>query len=215
MTPRLWTFRRSPFAGKVRVAAAEKGVELELVEIHPAKRPPRLKELNVTGRVPVLELEDGRAIRESSVICEWLEETHPEPPLWPADPADRGRARGWARWVDDELTANFFLAMRKFAFGTAPDDPEDIVERLIGRLPRRWPKLEAALGEVDGPWLAGERYTYADASAAPLAVRIVEWAPQLAPDPGEHPRVDAWLTALRERPSSAAVDAAGEKAEVA
>jgi glutathione S-transferase len=209
MTPRLWSFRLSPYSGKVRVAAAEKGVELELVEIHAGRRPPRLKELNVTGRVPVLELEDG-IIRESSIICEWLEETHPQPALWPADPVLRGWARGWAKYVDDDLTANYFLGMRKFAYGTDPDDPDDIVERLMGRIPRKWPKLEAALAVHEGPWFAGEQYTYADASGAPIAVRLPEWTEHLVPDPADFPLVTAWLQALRDRPSTAAVDAKGE-----
>ena len=107
-TPRLWSWNLSPFAGKVRVAFAEKGVPLDLIEIDPRHRPPRLRELNPTNRVPVLEL-DGTAVRESTAICEWLEDTHPEPPLWPADPLRRAAARGLLRWVDDELTVNFFL----------------------------------------------------------------------------------------------------------
>src|SRR3954447_9908209 len=121
-TVRLWSWNLSPFAGKVRVALAEKGMtdDVELLEIHPVRRPPRLRELNPTGRVPVLEV-DGLPVRESSAICEWLEDTHPEPALWPADPARRAAARGMLRWVDDELTANFFLAARKEAFGLAED----------------------------------------------------------------------------------------------
>jgi glutathione S-transferase len=209
MKPRLWSFRTSPFAGKVRVAFAEKDVDYELVEIHPKRRPPRLKELNVAGRVPTLELEDG-AIRESSVIFEWLEETHPEPPLWPASATRRGWARGWAKYVDDTATSDFFLGMRKFAFGLAPDDPEDVVQTLFARVPRRWPTLERALAEHDGPWLAGEQFTYADICAAPLAVRLPEWAPQLQPDPEATPLVAAWLAALRDRPSSVAIDAHAE-----
>lgn len=95
MTPvRLWTWDLSPFPGKVRLALAEKGIEAEMLEIHPVRRPARLRELNPVNRVPVLEV-DGTALRESSVICEYLEETHPEPALWPVDAALRGWARGW------------------------------------------------------------------------------------------------------------------------
>jgi glutathione S-transferase len=209
-TPRLWTFRSSPFAGKARAAFAEKGVPVELIEIHPVKRPARLKELNPVNRVPVLELADEAiAIRESSIICEWLEETHPDPPLWPSDPALRGWARGWAKYVDDTVTADFFLGMRKLAFGKDPDDPEDIVERLHARVARHWPRLEAALDTHEGPWLCGEQFTLADLTALPAAVRLPQWAPQLQPDPATAPLVTAWLEALRARPSAAAVDAAG------
>ena len=190
------------------MAFAEKGVDVELVEIHPVRRPPRLKELNPVNRVPVLEL-NGVAIRESSTILEWLEETHPDPPLWPSDPALRGWARGWARYLDDHLLTNFFLGMRKLAFGKEPDDPEDIVQRLHRRLPRHWPVLEAALAERDGPWMTGDQFSYVEVTGVPLAVRLPEWMPQLQPDPQATPLVTQWLTALRDRPSAAQVDAAG------
>jgi glutathione S-transferase len=205
---RLWTFRTSPFAGKARAAFAEKGVPLELVEIHPVRRPPRLRELNPVNRVPVLEL-DGVAVRDSSLICEWLEEVHPEPALWPADPDRRAWARGWGKWLDEVPVRNFFLGMRKLAFGMGPEDPEDIVERLLGRMPEQWPVLEQALGVHAGPWLVGEQFTYADVSGMALAVRLPQWRPDLQPAGEEHPRAAAWLAALRDRPSAAAIDAAG------
>jgi glutathione S-transferase len=207
---RLWTFRTSPFAGKARAAFAEKGVEVELVEIHPGNRPNRLRDLNPVNRVPVLEVGDV-AIRESSFICEWLEETHPDPPLWPADPTLRAWARGWAKYIDDTIVADFFLGMRKMAFGKAEDDPEDVVERLHGRIARRWFVLEETLGIHDGPWLCGEQFTFADLSGMAVSIRLPEWTAHLLPDPDEFPRVTAWMEGLRARPSAAAIDASGEK----
>ncbi len=213
-TPVLWTFKASPFAGKVRAAFAEKGVEVELAEIHPAKRPGRFLALTAPGRVPVLEPGGGAPpIWESAVICEWLEETYPEPALWPADAAQRGWARSWARFVDDLLLANFFLGMRKQAFGKSATDPEDVVERLHRQLAKHWPALEAALAAHDGPWLCGDQLTYAELSALPLAVRLPEWAPHLVPDAEAYPLLTAWLQAVRDRPSAAAIDQGGERVE--
>lgn len=207
--PRLWS-SLSPFAGKARIAFAEKGVGIELLEIDPRRRPPRLRELNPTNRVPVLEV-GGVAIRESTAICEWLEDTHPEPALWPADPQARARARGLLRWVDDELTTNFFLSMRKEAFGLASDDHPDLVTILRDRLVRRWTILDGLLARTDGPWLAGGAGpTLADLAAIPLAARLPEWKPELAPPANRHGRVDAWLGLLRERPSAAEVDRRGD-----
>lgn len=211
--PRLWSFAASPFAGKARVAFAEKGIEYELLEVHPAKRPPRLKELNPLGRVPVLEVDGALPMRESSAICDYLEETCPEPALWPADPAARAWARGWAKYVDDGIVANFFLGMRKRAFGRDADDPEDITERLHAIVPRQYPRLEAALGVHDGPWLCGGQFTYADIAGMAAAVRIPQWAPELAPDPAQLPRVAAWMDALRARPTAAAIEAKGTPVE--
>lgn len=201
----------SPFAGKVRAAFVEKGVEPELLEVHPVRRPGRLRELNPSNRVPTLELDGGVALRESSVICEWIEERYPDPPLWPDGADARGWARGMARWLDDGPVLSLFLSTRKQAFGPDEHDPEDIVDRLRARLPRQWQTLEELLGIHDGPWLCGERFTYAELSGIALAVRIVEWTPQLQPDAAELPRVAAWLHALRARPSATAVDQAGPK----
>ncbi len=211
-TLRLWTFKLSPFAGKARAAFAEKGVPVELAEIHPGKRAARFLALTDPGRVPVLEFTDGRApIRESSIICEWLEETHPEPPLWPAEASVRAWARGWAKWIDDLLVANFFLGMRKLAFGKADGDPDDVVDRLHRQLAKHWPALEGALGEHPGPWLCGEQLTYAELSGMPLAVRLPAWAPHLVPDAETYPAVTAWLEALRSRPSASAIDDEAER----
>ena len=211
---RLWSWQLSPFAGKVRVVCMEKGVEVELLEIDPRHRPSRLRELNPTGTVPVLEL-DGRGIRESTAICEWLEETHPEPPLWPADPAARAAARGLLRLVDDELTVNFFLSMRKEAFGVDASDHPDVVANLRQRLIKRWPTIERLLEQSGGEWLVGgPEPTLVDLAAIPLAVRLPQWKPELQPDPDEHPLTSAWLERLRQRPSAAAVEQRGEPVEV-
>ncbi|HEX4109446.1 MAG TPA: glutathione S-transferase family protein [Solirubrobacteraceae bacterium] len=209
-TPRLWSWYVSPFAGKARVAFAEKGVEVQLLEIDPRHRPARLRELNPTNRVPVLEVGDV-AIRESTSICEWLEDAHPSPALWPSDPARRAAARGLLRWVDDELSVNFFLSMRKEAFGLEKTDHPEVVAQLRERLMRRWPVLERLLERADGPWLAGgPEPSLADLSAIPLAVRLPSWKPELQPDPDACPRASAWLATLRERPSAAEVDRRGE-----
>lgn len=208
-TPRLWSWHLSPFAGKARIAFAEKGVEFDLVEVDPRHRPTRLRALNPTNRVPVLEVGDV-AIRESTAICEWLEEIQPEPSFWPADPTARAAARGMMRFVDDELTLNFFLSMRKEAFGIDPSDHPDVVSILRERLVRRWATAEDLLSRTEGPWfLGGENPSLVDLAAIPLAVRLPVWKPELAP-PAELTRTGEWLEALRERPSAAEVDHRGE-----
>jgi glutathione S-transferase len=216
--PRLWSWNLSPFAGKVRIAVAVKGGEVDLIEIDPVKRPPRLRELNPTNRVPVLELGEttsgapGVVVRESSAICEWAEDTFDGPSLWPEDPALRASGRGLMRWVDDELTVNFFLSFRLEAFGPGDGDPPDIVDRLRGRLMRRWPVIDELLGRTDGPWLlGGASPTLADLSAMPLAVRIPQWKAELGP-PAELTRVTGWLDALREHPAAGEVKRRGRPA---
>jgi glutathione S-transferase len=209
--PRLWSWHLSPFAGKVRIAAAVTGTELDLIEIDPIQRPARLRELNPAGRVPVLELSDT-VVRESSAICDWLQDVRSGPSLWPEDPDRRATARGLMRWLDDELTVSFFLSFRKEALGPTDGEPPDIVERLRTRLMRRWPKLEDELARGGSRWLAGcAEPTLADLSGLPLAVRVPQWGPQLAP-PAELSRVNAWLEALRAHPAAGEVKRRGRPA---
>lgn len=206
--PRLWSWHLSPFAGRVRIAAAVTGTELDLIEIDPEQRPPRLRELNPAGRVPVLEHGDV-VVRESSAICDWLQDVRSRGSLWPEDPDRRAAARGLMRWLDDEVTVSFFLSFRREAFGPADGDPPDVVERLRARLLRRWPQLEAELARGGTPWLAGSAEpSLADLSGMPLAVRIPQWGPQLAAPP-ELTRVNAWLDALRAHPAVAEVKRRG------
>ncbi len=187
---------------------AEKGVEVELLEIDPRNRPPRLRELNPAGLVPVLEVGEV-AISESTAICEWLQDTHPEPSLWPQDPDLRAVARGVLRFVDDELTRNFFLSVRKQSFGLDETDHPQIVETLQRRLVARWRATERLLARSGGPWLLpGEEPTLADLAATPLAVRVPQWRPDLLPGE-EQPLSAAWLERLRSRPSAAEVDRRG------
>lgn len=92
---RLYDFRYSPFARKVRVAMAEKGIRCETIAVdlmNGGQRRPEYLALNPHGRVPTLVV-DGRAIYESSAIIEYLDETHSDPPLLPADPLERARVR--------------------------------------------------------------------------------------------------------------------------
>ena len=209
--PRLWSWHLSPFAGKVRIAAAVTGTELDLIEIDPVERPPRLRELNPAGRVPVLEVGEV-VVRESSAICDWLQDVRSGPSLWPEDPDRRATARGLMRWLDDELTASFFRSFHKEALGPADGDPPDIVERLRTRLMRHWPKLEDELARGGSPWLAGaDEPSLADLSGMPLAVRVPQWGPQLAP-PAELERVHAWLDALRAHPAVGEVKRRGRPA---
>ncbi|MEM1428138.1 MAG: glutathione S-transferase family protein [Pseudomonadota bacterium] len=106
---RLYHVPLSPFCRKVRLVLAEKRIEVDLVEERYWEREPDFLRRNPAGKVPVLRM-DGRAMSESQAICEYLEETQPEPPLLPQDPGERYEVRRICAWFDDkfhhEVTAN-------------------------------------------------------------------------------------------------------------
>lgn len=107
----LYDADRCPYCARVRIALAEKGVEHEVVAIDLSDRPAWLYEKNPLGKVPVIE-EDAFVLAESAVIMEYLDERYPEPPLLPADAADRALARLQVHRFDDLLGDDYYAARR-------------------------------------------------------------------------------------------------------
>jgi maleylpyruvate isomerase len=96
---RLHGYFRSAASWRVRIALNLKGVAAEHVFHHLRRgeqRAPDYLALNPQGLVPTLQTPEGDAITQSLAIVEWLDETHPEPPLLPADPLERARVRAFA-----------------------------------------------------------------------------------------------------------------------
>ena len=85
---RLYHAPLSPFCRKVRLTLAEKRIEVELVEERYWEPSPEFLRRNPAGKVPVLRM-DARVMSESQAICEYLDETVPQPPLIPRDPEGR------------------------------------------------------------------------------------------------------------------------------
>ncbi|MGZ5085451.1 MAG: maleylacetoacetate isomerase, partial [Usitatibacter sp.] len=97
---KLYGFWRSLATYRVKVALALKGMKVDEVSIDILKGAQHEKSytsLNPQAVVPSLELDDGGPpLFQSLAILEYLEETHPQPPLLPGDPRGRARVRGLA-----------------------------------------------------------------------------------------------------------------------
>jgi glutathione S-transferase len=180
----LYDAPRCPYAARVRITLAEKGVEVDVVEIDLEDRPDWFYEKNATGRVPVLE-EDGRPLPESAVIMEFLEERYPEPPLLPPDPADRAVARLLV-FRDKELTGPYY------AFRRGEEGARDAFDAALSQ-------LDAVLGER--PFLGGSEYGLADIAHVPWLLRARD---MLGVDLDGFPALADWLARLEARPAVAA-----------
>lgn len=99
---RLYHFPLSPFCRKVRLILAEKRIEVELVDEKYWEPTTEFLRRNPAGKVPVLKI-DGMMLSDSSAICEYIEETVPEPILMPRDPAARAEVRRLVAWFDDKF----------------------------------------------------------------------------------------------------------------
>jgi len=102
MAIKYYGFWRSLAACRVRIALAMKGIKAEEISVNlmqGEQLKPEYREVNPLAVVPALVVDDGTPLFESLAIIEYLDETHPHPPLLPKDPAGRARARGLAQIV--------------------------------------------------------------------------------------------------------------------
>jgi glutathione S-transferase len=196
---------RAPNPRRVRIFLAEKGVAYDTIEVLIATD----QHLSVDYRrkhplslLPILELEDGRIIRESMAICRYIEETHPEPNLFGADAWERAQIEQWNRHAELELLIpiqNIFRNSNAFWQGRIKQAPEfaAIMSDLVGA------RLDWLEKELSGrSYMAGNRFTVADITAL-CAIDFGKVAKvRLSPD--NHPHLIAWHARCSERPSAKA-----------
>jgi len=103
---KLYHFFRSGTSHRLRIALNLKGLPADKVAVDlrtGQHEQPAFKALNPQGLVPALQTDAGDVLIQSPAIIEWLEETHPTPPLLPADPLDRARVRALAAIVGCDI----------------------------------------------------------------------------------------------------------------
>ena len=96
----------APNPRRVRIFAAEKGIELPSKEVSIPKREQKAEDFvakNPRGQTPILELDDGKVIAESVAIMRYLEGLHPEPPLFGATPLESAQVEMWSRRIELNL----------------------------------------------------------------------------------------------------------------
>jgi len=101
---RLYSYFRSSAAYRARIALNLKGIAYETVSVHLVKDGghnyrPEFRAINPQMRVPVLVTDQGDRLIQSLAIIEYLDETHPEPPLLPKDSIGRAKVRALAELI--------------------------------------------------------------------------------------------------------------------
>jgi len=109
---RLYTQSRNSAGERVRIALHLKGIPYEYVAV-PSLPRGEYRRRNPQGLMPALEVE-GRIVAQSTAILEYLEETHPAPPLLPADPIGRAEARAFAQLIASDLHPLNNYRVRKY-----------------------------------------------------------------------------------------------------
>lgn len=193
-----------PFVQRAAIALAEKAVAFDRIDIELGNKPAWFLNISPLGKTPVLLVGGGAAriaIFESGVILEYLEETLPHHPLYPSDPLQRARERGWIEFASAALNgiARLYHAADAAAFEAEARALADMFRRVESELQ----------GRGAGPWFGGGAFGIVDAAFAPVFryFDIFETEAGLSLLDGL-PAIAAWRGDLARRPSVRAAVAA-------
>jgi len=185
---KLYDYFRSSAAYRVRIALNLKGVHPERAFVHlrtGAQRADEYLALNPQGLVPVLTLDDGRPLTQSIAIIEYLDQTHPEPPLLPADAAGRARVRAIALAIACDIHPLNNLRVLNYLTGTLGVTPaqKDGWYRYWVDVGLEALETELARDAETGRFCHGDSPTLADVCLVPQLANARRFDIDLAPYP--------------------------------
>jgi len=190
----------------VKMFMAEKGLDIAREEVNlmagENRQAPYVAK-NPSGQMPALELDDGFVLSEITVICEYLDELHPIPPLIGTSAMERAETRMWVRRVDLNIVepmANGFrfsqgLPLFKSRMRCIPQAADDL--KAIAQEKLIW--LDSLV--TGRTWIAGDRFTLADILLFCFLDFGAGVGQQLNAD---NKAIAAWFERAKARPSAAA-----------
>jgi len=201
----------APSPRRVRIFAAEKGIELEKVEIdlgNGEQFSESFREINPDCTVPVLELDDGTRINEVSAICQYLEKMFPEPALYGSTPVELATAVMWDSKIEQQGLVAMRDAFRNSVKGlkghavTGPVSYEQIPELAERGRTSVSIFLKSLEQQLDGrEFVAGGFFSIADITALVL-VDFAAWMKISIPEDATN--LKRWYTTVSSRPSATA-----------
>ncbi len=208
---RLYDCVTAPSPRRVRIFAAEKNLELELVPVDLGSGQQfsaDFRAVNPDCVVPALELDDGTCLSEVIAICQYLEEIQPEPTLFGDTATERATATMWnakseqqGLWAVADAYRNYARGLKGHALA-GPDQYEQIpelAERGKSRVSSFFKTLDARL--ADNEFLAGDRFTIADITA----VVTVDFAARIKIGiDADGANLQRWYATVAARPSASA-----------
>lgn len=202
---------RLPARGRVRIFIAEEGISLETKTVDLANGEhltDAFGAIDPHRTVPILELDNGTKLFDSTSICMYLEETFPDPNLMGRDAKERATIAMWQRDVETNGMMAIMECFRNSSKGfksralTGPVDYEQIpelAERGRQRVRHFFTELNARLSGSE--YVAGDRFTIVDITAF-VAVEFSRAIREKVPDDATH--LKRWRDAVSARPSTRA-----------
>jgi glutathione S-transferase len=187
----------------VRFFLLEKAIEVPRYEVDlllGENRDPDFLKLNPSGQTPALELSDGTIVSEGVVICEYLEENFPDPPLIGASPRERAVTRMWWRKVELNICQPMILG---FYYGEGLETYRTrmrcIPEAADGMKEKARDGMRWLNGLLRGEWVAGPSFTVADIHLYAFVQEMTEKG-QYVPD--DCTALRSWFDRVGSRPAA-------------
>jgi glutathione S-transferase len=194
---RLLGTNTSPYTRKARMVALEKGLPCAYVVDAPREPGSAVPGLNPLGRVPTLLLDDGTAVYDSPVICEYLDALGGAPILIPRDDREaRMRVRRWEALADGIMDSAVVIRLESLR----PSGSQDAATLALhgGAIARA---LAHAAERLQGrTWCEGDAITLADLALA-SALGYLDLRQPDRDWRGAHPALATWAARIGERPS--------------
>lgn len=166
----------SPFTRRVAIALALRGIAFEHRAWSVGADFGRIREYSPLGRVPVLVLDDGDALVESSSILDWIEHETPGLPLLPPGGQDRREALRLIGLASGAADRGVAMVLERL-FHSEAKRSQALLDRGIAQIEGALGALDAACARRDGPWLVGESMTLADITVACYATYLQDAMP--------------------------------------
>ena len=201
--------RTAPSPRRVRIFIAEKGIDIETVQVDLGSGEQfsdEFRALNPDCVVPVLQLDDGSCLSEVAAICQYLEERYPEPPLLGKTAEDRARVTMWNAKIEQQGLLSMADAFRNSAKGLRGravtgslgyEQIPELAERGRQRVRQFFERLDAQL--ADSPFVAGASFSMADITAFVL-VDFAAWIKIAVPE--EASNLARWYGGVSARPGT-------------
>ncbi len=189
---------------RVRMYLAEKGLEIPRVNVEFSKmehRTPEFRKINPMAALPVLKLEDGTYLSESYAICRYLEELHPEPPLFGATPRERAIIEMWNRRIELDVASyvTSFVKHQQPFFAEVLTQVPEYVEACRKDALKKFDWLDADMAGRD--YIAGDAFSVVDITAY-ARIGTGKHVGLFFTD--DHPNLLRWWERIEQRPSALA-----------